>query len=199
MNVDAIRQGDKVTRIGDNVNLANIGVQIAADFPSIHTIGANVTLGNFDGSLRFSNNAVFDNLTIKATTPPAIFCKNAIFRNCKLKNYNIVGDIAELHNVELTTADFNKEISVLEDADQLYSLSLKMAGDRDAGFRVGNGSGDVLTGMIGSFVSQGMSAEDAAKCGVYLHGLAADHCAQRLGQAYMQPNDILQDMGEILQ
>lgn len=61
------------------------------------------------------------------------------------------------------------------------------------------GSGDVLTGMIGSFVSQGMSAEDAAKCGVYLHGLAADHCAQRLGQAYMQPNDILQDMGEILQ
>ena len=44
-----------------------------------------------------------------------------------------------------TTADFDKEISVLEDADQLYSLSLKMAGDRDAGFRVGNGSGDVLT------------------------------------------------------
>lgn len=107
LNVDAIRQGDKVTEIGNNVNLANIGVQIAADFPSLHTIGANVTLGNFDGSLRFSNNAVFDNLTIKANTPPAIFCKNAIFKNCKLKNYNIVGDVAELHNVELTTADFN--------------------------------------------------------------------------------------------
>ena len=44
-----------------------------------------------------------------------------------------------------TTADFTGEISVLEDADQLYSLSLKMAADRDAGFRVGNGSGDVLT------------------------------------------------------
>ena len=44
-----------------------------------------------------------------------------------------------------TTADFTNEISVLEDADQLYSLSLKMAADRDAGFRVGNGSGDVLT------------------------------------------------------
>lgn len=107
LNVDAIRQGDKVTRIGDNVNLANVNLSIAADFPSIHTIGKNVTLGNFDGSLRFSNNAVFDNLTIKATTPPAIFCKNAIFKNCKLKNYNIVGDVAELHNVELTTADFN--------------------------------------------------------------------------------------------
>ncbi|MBQ7229516.1 MAG: Ig-like domain-containing protein, partial [Oscillospiraceae bacterium] len=44
-----------------------------------------------------------------------------------------------------TTADFTNEISVLEDADQLYSLSLKMAAGRDAGFRVGNGSGDVLT------------------------------------------------------
>jgi len=44
-----------------------------------------------------------------------------------------------------TTADFTNEISVLEDADQLYSLSLKLDAGRDAGFRVGNGSGDVLT------------------------------------------------------
>lgn len=107
LNVDAIRQGDKVTKIGDNVNLANLNLSIKADFPSLHTIGKNVTLGNFDGSLRFSNNAVFDNLTIKATTPPAIFCKNAIFKNCKLRNYNIVGDVAELYNVELNTTDFN--------------------------------------------------------------------------------------------
>ena len=44
-----------------------------------------------------------------------------------------------------TTSDFDKEISVLEDAEQKHSLSMKMAGDRDAGFRVGDGSGDVLT------------------------------------------------------
>ena len=48
-----------------------------------------------------------------------------------------------------TTASFSSEISVMEDADQLYSLSLKMAADRDAGFRVGNGSGDVLTYQYG--------------------------------------------------
>lgn len=60
------------------------------------------------------------------------------------------------------------------------------------------GSGDVLTGMIASFVSQGMEPLDAVKCGVYLHGLAADHCAERLGQAYMQPDDILTDLGEIM-
>lgn len=61
------------------------------------------------------------------------------------------------------------------------------------------GSGDVLTGMIASFLSQGMEPLDAAKCGVYLHGAAADRCQQRLGQAYMQPDDILLDLAEILQ
>ena len=66
-----------------------------------------------------------------------------------------VGAIVE-NNRELTTdwtitywvnatATFDKEISVLEDADRKYSLSLKMASDRDAGFRVGDGGGDVLT------------------------------------------------------
>ena len=44
-----------------------------------------------------------------------------------------------------TTADFTDEISVMEDADQLYSLSLKLAASRASGFRVGNNSGDVLT------------------------------------------------------
>ena len=44
-----------------------------------------------------------------------------------------------------TTADFSGEISVLEDYDQLYSTSLKLAAGRDPGFRVGNGSGDVLS------------------------------------------------------
>lgn len=60
------------------------------------------------------------------------------------------------------------------------------------------GSGDVLTGMISSFLSQGMSAWDAAKAGVCLHGAAADRCAERLGKTYMQPDDILLDLKEIL-
>lgn len=114
--VDAIRQGDKVTHIGDNVNLENGFAVITADFPSLHTIGRNVTIGNFSGSLRFSNNAVFDNLKIKTPgIPPAIFCKNAIFKNCNLRHYNIVGTVAELHNVQLQVATFNSG-AITEDA-----------------------------------------------------------------------------------
>ena len=106
LNVDAIRQGDKVTKIGDNVNLSNGTAVISADFPSINTIGRNVTIGRFDGALQFSNNAVFDNLKFKGSNP-VIFCKNAIFKNCKLTNYTFVGSIAELHNVQINSTDFN--------------------------------------------------------------------------------------------
>ena len=112
--VDKIRQGDKVTHIGDNANLANGSKLITADFPSIHTIGRNVTIGNFDGSLRFSNNAVFDGLKMRTTLTP-IFCKNAIFKNCDLQNYNIVGTVAELHNVQIQLTTFNSGI-ITEDA-----------------------------------------------------------------------------------
>ena len=38
------------------------------------------------------------------------------------------------------------------------------------------GMGDALSGMIASFLAQGMIALDAAKLGVYLHGAAADEC-----------------------
>ena len=36
------------------------------------------------------------------------------------------------------------------------------------------GTGDVLSGIIGSLMAQGLNALDAAKLGVYLHGAAAD-------------------------
>lgn len=59
------------------------------------------------------------------------------------------------------------------------------------------GSGDVLAGMISSFCAQGMKPFDAAKCGVYLHGLSADMCAKRLSERAMLPSDILTDLCKI--
>jgi ADP-dependent NAD(P)H-hydrate dehydratase / NAD(P)H-hydrate epimerase len=43
------------------------------------------------------------------------------------------------------------------------------------------GSGDVLTGMIASFLGQGLSAFQAAKYGAYYHGKAGDVAARRIG------------------
>ncbi|MGC8893906.1 MAG: NAD(P)H-hydrate dehydratase [candidate division WOR-3 bacterium] len=57
------------------------------------------------------------------------------------------------------------------------------------GMAVG-GSGDVLAGVIGSLLAQGISAENSAVAGVYLHGLAGDLAAERLGEASLIPSDI---------
>lgn len=57
------------------------------------------------------------------------------------------------------------------------------------------GSGDVLAGMIASFIAQGMEPYRAAMCGVHLHGLAGDAAAHRLSQHAMLPSDLLEELG----
>ncbi|WP_312653203.1 NAD(P)H-hydrate dehydratase [Aminipila sp.] len=52
------------------------------------------------------------------------------------------------------------------------------------------GAGDVLTGIITSLSGQGLLPEDAAKAGVYLHGLAGDLGAQRFGEYGLIAGDI---------
>ncbi len=56
------------------------------------------------------------------------------------------------------------------------------------------GSGDVLAGIITGFLAQGMDAADAAVNGVYLHGLAGDKAAERLGERSMLASDIIEEM-----
>lgn len=43
------------------------------------------------------------------------------------------------------------------------------------------GSGDVLAGVIGALLAQGMAAADAARAGVYIHGLAGERLADMHG------------------
>ena len=59
------------------------------------------------------------------------------------------------------------------------------------GMAVG-GMGDILSGMIGSFLGQGLPAEKAAVLGVYLHGLAADLAAQKTGPIALLPRDLIE-------
>lgn len=59
------------------------------------------------------------------------------------------------------------------------------------------GSGDLLAGMAGAFLAQGLPAVDAAVCAVYLHGAAADRCAARLSQYAMVGRDLLDDLAQI--
>lgn len=54
------------------------------------------------------------------------------------------------------------------------------------------GSGDVLTGVIAALLAQGYPPLDAARFGVYVHGLAGDIVAERVGLQGVIASDIIE-------
>jgi hydroxyethylthiazole kinase-like uncharacterized protein yjeF len=52
------------------------------------------------------------------------------------------------------------------------------------------GTGDVLAGAIGSLLAQGLAPFDAARLGVYLHGLAGESIRERFGDAGLLASDL---------
>jgi NAD(P)H-hydrate epimerase len=65
------------------------------------------------------------------------------------------------------------------------------------GMAVG-GSGDILAGMIVSFLGQGIPPLEAAACAAWVHGAAGDLCATEIGQYGMLPSDLLQFLPRLL-
>ncbi len=60
------------------------------------------------------------------------------------------------------------------------------------------GTGDVLSGMIGGLLAQGLAPVDAAVASVYLHGLAGDEAAARIGEAGLVATDLLDEIPPLL-
>ncbi len=52
------------------------------------------------------------------------------------------------------------------------------------------GTGDVLTGIVGGLLAQGVAPIDALRAAVYLHGLAGDIAAETRGQAGLVAGDV---------
>jgi NAD(P)H-hydrate epimerase len=60
------------------------------------------------------------------------------------------------------------------------------------------GMGDVLSGTIGALLAQQYDLLEAAKIGVYLHGLAADKAAVSLGERGLRATDVVQYLREVV-
>jgi len=58
------------------------------------------------------------------------------------------------------------------------------------------GSGDVLTGIIGAFLARGLTAENAAQSGAFIHGLAGDIAAANLGEKSVTAEQIINHLGK---
>ena len=60
------------------------------------------------------------------------------------------------------------------------------------------GTGDMLSGMIGSFIAQGIPPLEAAKSAVFIHGYCGDLTARELSQRGMTVDDMLSLLGAVM-
>lgn len=59
------------------------------------------------------------------------------------------------------------------------------------------GSGDILTGIITSFLAQQYTEQEAAILGVWFHGKAAEFAAERHSKESMLPSDVINEFGTV--
>jgi hydroxyethylthiazole kinase-like uncharacterized protein yjeF len=83
-------------------------------------------------------------------------------------------------------------VAVLKGHRTLISDGAKTAVNRtgNPGMATG-GTGDVLAGVIGALIGQGLSPFDAAVYGVHVHGKAGDLARTRVGEVSMMATDLL--------
>ncbi len=121
------------------------------------------------------------------------------------------GEMARLLN--LTTAEVQKNrVSLARSFAKDHQVVLVLKGARtliarddgtvfvnptgNPGMATG-GTGDVLAGLCGALIAQGLSTEDAAVSGTWVHGLAGDVARERRGEMGLIASDLLEGLGEV--
>jgi len=69
--------------------------------------------------------------------------------------------------------------------------------DGNPGMATG-GMGDVLSGILGALIAQGLSVEEAAQLGAVLHASAADLAVEKIGQRGLIATDIIPYVSQLL-
>ena len=111
--------------------------------------------------------------------------------------------LAEIQENRIKTAkEFAKEnsiILVLKGANTVVTdgekVFVNLTGNPSMAM---GGTGDMLSGLIGSFIAQGMSAFNAAKCAVYIHGLCGDIAAKEISQRGILVCDMIDRLGALM-
>jgi NAD(P)H-hydrate epimerase len=106
------------------------------------------------------------------------------------KRKEIAQKFAKEHKVTLVLKGYKTVVA--DDKGNLYINKTGNPGMATAG------CGDVLTGMIGAFLGQGLEAFSAAKYAVYLHGLAGDLAAKEKTQISLLATDIIAKIPEAI-
>jgi len=98
--------------------------------------------------------------------------------------WEIAADFAERNGVIVILKSAETVI-----ADTNGSLYINIAGD--AGMASG-GMGDVLSGVVGSLMGQGLTPIDAAQLGTFVHGTTGEMVAKQKGQLGLIASDVIE-------
>lgn len=134
----------------------------------------------------------------------------------KIKTHSVLtphpGEMARLINSNVGYVQKNRK-AVAQTFANKYNVILVLkghntvvAGPKNKAYinKTGNpgmataGSGDVLAGIIGSFLAQGAPPFEAARLGVYIHGLAGDLAAKKIGEVSLIASDILKSIPDAI-
>ena len=145
---------------------------------------------------------------------------NALSKEVSLLNKRVgetiltphLGEMSRLINKPVEYIEKNK-ISVAKEFSQKYKVILVLKGARTIISRPngeiyinlnGNsgmataGTGDVLTGIITSFVAQGIDSWKACILGVFVHGYTGDYMVEKKGEYGLVAGDLVEGVGKVL-
>ena len=123
------------------------------------------------------------------------------------------GEMSRLCGLSIAEIEANREKIAVEFAKK-YNVTLLLKGNHtvvasprgevhinptgNSGMATG-GMGDVLSGIIASFIGQGLSGFNAAVLGAFLHGFAGDIAAKKIGKFGMTANDVISNLPEAIE
>ena len=119
-----------------------------------------------------------------------------------------IGEFERLEGASSDSYDRLSKAIILADRQQAYivlkghNTAIVTPGGRIMFCPTGNsgmataGSGDVLTGVITALLARGYAQADACLVGTYLHGLAGDIAAKKIGKESLMASDIIDALPE---
>ena len=176
------------------------GVDVCAIGPGIRD--CNDTFEIVSAVLSCSTPCVIDADGLNAISNDTNILKN---KNCKTVITPHPGEMARLMGCSIEDVENNREKTALDFAKE-YDTIVVLKGHKtvvaapngefhinptgNSGMASG-GMGDVLTGIIASFIGQGAKPYNAAILGTFLHGLSGDIAAEEIGEFGLLASDLI--------